>query len=211
MLETVDRKPHKPDAPSGENNARKGSLTRRDVLKAATRLIRQQGYHGTSVNDIAVALSITKSSLYHHIKSKQDMLFQILDEAITSVSKGLVEISSADLPPTQKISLAMSNHILNLVEHRESVSVLLQERNSLESPYLEVYLPKRKSYELLFRRVIQDGIASGEFRSVDPKTTTLAILGLCNWLVQWYDPEGELSPQTITDSYIDLVMRMLRP
>jgi AcrR family transcriptional regulator len=185
-------------------------LTRKDVLKAAAKLIRIHGYHGTSTQMIADALGVSKSTFFHHIKSKQDMLFQILHEPMQKVYPDLQEIYSQQLSPTQKLEFAVTNHILALTESIEVVAVLLQERDCLKPPYSDILEPEREGYVRFFRLVIEDGVASGEFRSVDPKMAALAVLGMCNWLVQWYNPEGEVSAQAIAEMYADFALRFLR-
>ena len=199
----------RPAAASDVTPQKKGYLTRQDVLLAARKIIRRQGYHGTSIQDIADALGIRKSSVYHHIKSKQDMLYQILDEALGADTQGIAQIASSNLPPTRKLELALAHHISTLIEHFESVSILYREPNSLEPPYRDIYLPKRKHFERLFRRIIDEGIDVGEFSTADSKITAFAVLGMCNWLVHWYDPEGELSAKEIVERLTALAKRML--
>ncbi|MCL5960935.1 MAG: TetR/AcrR family transcriptional regulator [Chloroflexi bacterium] len=185
------------------------TLNINDVLKTAATLIRQRGYHGTSMQDIADALGIRKSSLYHHVKTKQDMLFLILNEAIEGVTRGILEVHAQDLRPSEKLHLAIRNHLILLEERQESIGVLLRERNSLDPEYSKVYIPKRKRYEKEFQRIIEEGIKEGEFRAVDVKTTTYAILGMCNWMVQWYSPKGQKSMDEFVELFTDLAMRML--
>ncbi|MCL2337708.1 MAG: TetR/AcrR family transcriptional regulator [Firmicutes bacterium] len=194
-----------------EDAGKKTYLTRQDVLKAAAGLIRIHGYHGTSTQMIADALGVSKSTFFHHIKSKQDMLFQILQEPLERVYPDLQEIYARQLPPLQKLEAAVTNHILSLAENIEVVTVLLQERDCLKPPYREILEPVRDGYVRIFRLIISDGVNSGAFRPVDPKMAALAILGMCNWLVQWYNPAGEVSIQAIAAMYADFALRLVRP
>ncbi|HHT46820.1 MAG TPA: TetR/AcrR family transcriptional regulator [Firmicutes bacterium] len=196
---------------SGKRTSQKVSLTRKDVLKEAAKLIRLHGYHGTSTQMIADALGISKSTFFHHAKSKQDMLFEIINEPMQKVYPSLKKIYSQQISPSQKLRLAIKNHIVNLVENVEVVSVLLQERDCLKSPYKEIIEPEREGYTEIFCRIIKDGMASGEFLKVHPNVAALAILGMCNWLVQWYNPEGEVSVEEIVEMYTDFSLRMLKP
>ncbi len=195
----------------GENVSKKVYLTSKDVLKVAAKLIRIHGYHGTSTQMIADALGVSKSTIFHHIKSKQDMLFQILNEPMQKVYPDLQEIYSRQLSPTQKLELAVVNHILVLVDSIEVVAVLLQERDCIKPPYSEILEPVRDGYGQIFYLIIEDGVNSGEFKQINPRVATLAILGMCNWLVQWYNPEGEISSQAISKIYADFALQLLRP
>ncbi len=196
---------------AAEDVSKKGSLTRKDVLKVAARLIRAHGYHGTSTQMIADELGISKSTFFHHAKSKQDMLFEILNEPLQKVYPNLQKIYAQQLSPKNKLELAVSNHILNFVESLEVVAVLLQERDCLKPPYSEILSPVREGYVKIFRRIIEDGVQSGDFRPIEPKMAAYAILGMCNWLVQWYNPEGEISPQMLTEMYTDFALKILLP
>lgn len=193
-----------------QNASKKSYLTPKDVLKAAAKLIRIHGYHGTSTQMIADDLGVSKSTFFHHIKSKQDMLFQILNEPMQKVYPNLQEIYSRQLSPAKKLELAVNNHILILVDSIEVVAVLLQERDCLKPPYSEILEPAREGYVKIFYQIIKDGIASGEFRIVEPQMATLAILGMCNWLVQWYNPNGAISAQAIADMYADFALQLLK-
>lgn len=200
-----------PNNTRAEDVSKKAYLTREDVLKVAARLIRNHGYHGTSTKMIADELGVGKSTIFHHIKSKQDMLFQILKEPMQKVYPNLQEIYSRQLTSAQKLELTVTNHIINLVESLEVVAVLLQERDCLQPPFSEILGTVREGYLRIFRKIIEDGVASGEFRCVDPKMAVLAILGMCNWLVQWYNPEGEVSAQEMAELYADFALRLVRP
>ncbi len=195
----------------GENISKKVYLTSKDVLKAAAKLIRIHGYHGTSTQMIADVLGVSKSTIFHHIKSKQDMLFQILNEPMQKVYPNLQEIYSRQLSPAQKLELAVTNHMLLLVDNIEVVAVLLQERDCLKPPYSEILEPVREGYSQIFCRIIEDGVNNGDFRQTNPRIATLAILGMCNWLVQWYNPEGAISSQSIAKTYAEYALQLLRP
>ena len=194
-----------------EEVSKKVNLPREDVLKVAARLIRNHGYHGTSTKMIADELGVSKSTFFHHIKSKQDMLFKILNAPMQKVYPGLQEIYSRQISPTQKLELAVINHILSIGENIEVVSVLLQERDCLKPPYSEVLEPLREGYMQIFRRIIEDGVATGEFQCAEPKMSVLAIMGMCNWLVQWYNPEGKVSPKAMARMYADFSLKLVRP
>jgi AcrR family transcriptional regulator len=159
---------------------------------------------------IARELGVSKSTLFHHIGSKQDMLFEILREPMEEVYPRLQEIYRRPISATEKLRLAVSNHILGMAQNLEVVTVLLLERDCLDEPYREVLRPTRERYVQIFRDLIRDGVAGGEFRPVDPKIAAFAILGMCNWLVQWYNPQGEIPPEEIAKTYAEFAVRALQ-
>lgn len=194
-----------------KNTTKKVYLTRKDVLKAAAKMLRAHGYHGTSIQMIADEIGVSKSTLFNHIRSKQDMLFELINEPLQKNFPNMKKIYTQQVSSSKKLELAVTNHILDLIENIEVVTVLLLDRDYLESPYKETVMPRRKGYVQIFTHIIEDGIANGEFRHVNPKMATLAILGMCNWLIQWYNPEGGISPQEIAEMYTDYAFRILRP
>jgi len=210
-MDTINRNHSQANNTKAVEVFKKVPLTREDVLKAAARLIRVHGYHGTSTQMIADELGISKSTFFHHAKSKQDMLFEIINAPLQQLYPNIQEIYKRQLSPRQKLELALNNHIVNIVENLEVVAVLLQERDCLKPPYSEILEPVRDGYLRIIRRIIEDGVISGDFRQLNPKVTTYAILGMCNWLVQWYNPEGAVTPKAIAETYTNYALQIVLP
>lgn len=186
------------------------SKTRERILRSAASLFHNQGFEATGMSDIADAVGIQKSSLYHHFDSKQELLLEILNHTVESAIGGLKEIADSSRPAAERLRLAIRHHILHLVEDLDNVACFVEEGKALEPPYREQYLAKRDSYESEFRRILEDGIASGEFRETDVRLAGFAVLGMCNWVVRWYRPEGPHSPEEIAASLGDIAVYGLK-
>lgn len=156
------------------------------------------------MSDIADAVGIQKSSLYHHFESKQELLFEILNHTVESAIGGLKEIASSPRPAAERLRAAIRHHIVHLVEELDNVACFVEEGKALEPPYREDYLTKRDAYEGEFRGILEDGIASGEFRETDVRLAGFAVLGMCNWVVRWYRPEGPYTPEDIAKHLGDI-------
>jgi len=139
------------------------------LLKVATRLFREKGYHNTSMQDIADGLGVQKASLYYYIDSKKDLLRQLLRRAASILGIQIDEIYAAALPPVQKLRRALENHAVTMMENLNLVSVYLHEYRNLSPQQLEEILATRKHYERVLGQILADGIASGEFRPVNMK------------------------------------------
>ena len=180
------------------------------ILEAAAQIIRQKGFHATSMKDIADAVSLQKASLYHHVSNKQEILLLLLEQGLDILTKRLQDVLQKDESVDIKIQKAMAAFFEVLFEHSDIVSVLLLEHRSLDSDLHSRHIASRDRYENLWRDLIQEGIQSGVFRSCDPALTARSLLGVMNWTITWYRPGGPLSVKEITDHMVDLFINGLR-
>jgi AcrR family transcriptional regulator len=186
------------------------AISTREQLKcAAARLFREQGFHGTSVAEIAAASWITKSSLYHHFASKQALLAEILTDTASRVTPAVEAIASADLPAAERLRAAARSHVVELIHDQDKVACFVEEGRFLESEYRDAFVAARDRYEQSFRRILEDGVNSGEFRAVSVPLASLAVLGMCNSVVHWYQPSGHLDVDTVAEEFADLVVRSM--
>jgi AcrR family transcriptional regulator len=185
-------------------------MQRSDIIQAAAQIIREKGYHGTSMQDIADAVNLQKASLYHHVTSKQDILFTILEQALDMLISDMRAVVDSDLNPEEKLRLAMQVYMGRLTEDADLATVLLLEHRSLEDNLCTRHNTRRDRYESLWRKIIQDGVSMGVFRPVDVTVATFAILGVQNWMITWFKSGGRLSALELSDHFSDLFLRGLR-
>jgi len=183
--------------------------TREQLKCAAARLFREQGFHGTSVAEIATAAWITKSSLYHHFESKQALLAEILTDTASRVTPTVEAIASADLPAAERLRAAARSHVVELIHDQDKVACFVEEGRFLESGYRDAFVAARDRYEQSFRRILDDGVRSGEFRPMSVSLASLAVLGMCNSVVHWYQPSGHLDVDTVAEQFADLAVRSM--
>lgn len=181
------------------------------ILEAAAQIIRQKGFHATSMQDIAAAVSLQKASLYHHVASKQEILLDLLDQALDMLTDRLQLVTQQDLPADEKLRLAMESFIQLLTEHSDLVSVLLLEHRSLDAEFHSRHIARRDRFEKLWRDLIQEGVDTGKFSTYDPALTARALLGVMNWTITWFRPTGLLPVTVITDHMANLFLNGLLP
>jgi AcrR family transcriptional regulator len=146
-----------------------------------------------------------KGSLYHYIKSKEDLLFAVVREPAERILTELRELRQLDLPPAEKIRRITRSHVKVLEDNFTYCSVYLEEVAGRHRS--DEWSSMDREYVHAIVDIIEEGQARGEFsRSIDPRTTTLAIIGSLNWLTHWYSPEGELKGADIADRYCDLFL-----
>lgn len=184
-------------------------MTRKEILRAAAQIFQEKGYHASSMQDIAEAVELKKGSLYHHVKSKQEILLALLDEALEMIIDRLDQINSQDLPPDLKLRQAMRSYLTFLADNRSIASVLLLEYRSLEPELKKLHIPRRDQVDRIWQEIITEGISLGVFQTAQPALITKALVGVLNWTITWYREDGALSPTEIADHFSDLFLQGL--
>ena len=185
-----------------------GPARQDQVRAAALRLFKEKGYHATSMRDIAEAVGINKGSLYSYIKSKEDLLIPVFEQAQGVLTSQIEAIAAdASLTPTQKLRRAIHAHVTAVADNLDVLTVYLSEWRQLASESLATNRRQRETYARLFHQILRDGIDSGEFRDTDTRIVMLGMIGMCNYLFRWYRPDGRLTPDEIADELIEMVMR----
>jgi AcrR family transcriptional regulator len=185
-------------------------MQRSDILQAAAQIFRLKGYHATSMQDIADAVHLQKASLYHHIKSKQEILLAILDLALDILIDDLHQVVISDYSPEEKVRRAMSMYIERLTEDAGLAAVLLLEYRSLEPEVRTQHIQRRDRYEKLWRDLIREGVEANIFRPVDEAIATFALLGVQNWTITWFREDGRLTAPQLADQFCTLFLDGLR-
>jgi TetR/AcrR family transcriptional regulator, cholesterol catabolism regulator len=184
-------------------------MTREDILEAAAQVFRQKGFHGASMQDIAKAVNLQKPSLYHHVSSKQEILLALLDRALELLLERISAISSQDIPVDKKLREMIRAYLQILAENTDLSAVLLFEHRSLERKQHARHVPNRDRFEALWRGVLEEGVGAKFFKCDDPALTTRAILGILNWTITWYHPDGALQIDEIANHYSSLLLNGL--
>ncbi|MDQ7794670.1 MAG: TetR/AcrR family transcriptional regulator [bacterium] len=180
-----------------------------EILETAVRLFRKQGYHATSVQDIADAVGLQKGSLYHYITGKEELLARIIAEGMQGYAQVLEEIVAQPLPARERLARAVRHHVAMIAENLGIYTVFLRERHALTPEQQKLVAESMRRYQALFERTVEEGIEQGEFRAVSPRLAAMLMLGAGNWLYQWFSPEGRLSATEIAEAFLDLFLRGL--
>lgn len=187
------------------------ATARRDVLLAtAERLFAECGYEATSVRDIANAMNIKAGSLYAHIETKEDLLWEILTAAADRFFSAIDPIVKSDLLPTEKLRRMMAAHVHVITDGSSLAAVYMNEWRHLTDPRRTEFAGRRDAYEALVRGVVREGIRSGELADLDEKFATLLILSSMNWIYQWYRADGPMTPDEIARKLTEMLFKGLR-
>jgi AcrR family transcriptional regulator len=190
----------------------KRPVERQTIVDAAARLFRTKGYHATSMADIGAAVGRLGGSLYYHVESKEGLLYEIVEVATRDLLAGVRDLSRAPTSPAERLRAAIISHLRLCVARSDYAVVFLNEIQNLRDIHRRhTLLQLVKHYEDFFCHVIEDGMIAGEFRKgLDVKVTAYAILGMGNWALRWFRPDGRLSIERIAAGFADLVIEGLR-
>jgi AcrR family transcriptional regulator len=158
------------------------------------------------MQEIAAAVNLQKASLYYHVSSKQEILFELLNRGLLILTEEVDQVISASNPPEEKLRLAIRAYLTALTENQDVTSVLLLEYRSLEPIYLTRHIEERDRFERIWRNLIIEGIQNQTFSCGDPALATRALLGVMNWTVTWFRSDGPLSAGEIADQITDLYL-----
>lgn len=178
-----------------------------EILEAARDLFSGKGYAATSMRDVADAVGLQPGSLYAHIRSKDELLVEIIDEMSQRFfDAGKAALEDGSRTVVERLNDFIRCHLRIVIEHRTSATVFFHEWRSLEGESRRLALRQRREYESMLVGLIQEGVDRGELRPVDPHLTAIALLGLLNWTYTWYAPEGALSADGLADMYTHMLI-----
>jgi len=182
-----------------------------EVLQAAIELFSRQGYHATSVRDIARAVGMSKAGLYSSFSSKEAVLEEIYYSIIDDMLARVGEIAGAESAPAEKLRDAIVWQVMGTVERIPEMTIYYRERHHLSPEAAGRIAEKRRQYEAILESIISDGIDVEAFRPVDVKVTAFGIAGMCAWTYRWYQEGGRLSARQVGELYADLTLHGLAP
>ena len=187
------------------------SPRRAELVVAAAKLFSRRGYHGTSMKHLADDLGMLKGSLYAHIGSKEELLYDVVAEGAERFLERGGAAVRMETSASERLEAFLVGHIETAVEHLDAATVFLNEWRYLSDDLRSDIQAKRDAYEALVRTIVADGIASGEFRAdADVAMTTRLVLSAGNWVYAWYQPGGSLTSTDIGHRYTELLVRGLQ-
>jgi AcrR family transcriptional regulator len=158
---------------------------RSELTRQAARLFAEKGYHGTSIGDLAEAMGVQKGSLYAHIESKADLLWEVAREGAEAFHAALDAIPD-ELPATEKIRLALRAHLAVVAGQLDVATVFVREWRYLTGERRDAFVAERRRYEERFQALFREGRELGELRTdLDEATATLLALSAANWAYTW--------------------------
>ncbi len=177
------------------------------VFEAAGKLFMEKGYLSASMRELAERVGLEQaSSLYNHLKSKEEVLRKICFDNAHKFINGISEIEKQQVSSSEKIKQLITLHISVAIDDFTSVTVFNDEWRHLSEPYLSDFLALRRDYETRFKKIIDEGILGGEFKKTHSIVALYTILTSVRWLHYWYNQERELSREDLEKAITSLLL-----
>lgn len=183
---------------------------KRDLLAAAQNLFKAKGYASTSVRDIAKKIGLEAASIYSHVNSKEDFLKVTCFEMADQFELAINEVNDIYFNAEEKLRMAIQFHVEILCGNLDAAVVFIRDWRNLTGDSLESFIAKRNTYEEGIRELVETGIREGIFNQTDKKFAALTILSSVNWIVEWYDPAGKLTPKEIATNLSNFILEGLK-
>ena len=178
-----------------------------EILRVAATCFGEMGYRATTLDTIAAKAGLSKVTLYRYVRSKDELLSLVFERTIESFRVGLAEIIEQRLPADEKLRRIVRYQVSLLAGHLPFLKVFFAEEAGLPAPMAARAARARREYDRAIERAYRDGVDEGLFRDLPPTLVVFGILGMCNWLHEWYKPEGSSTPTEIADVFLDVLER----
>jgi AcrR family transcriptional regulator len=192
------------------SESQKRPVNRPDIVRAAARVFRRESYRGSTMQHIAEEVGLHKTSLYHHIESKDSLLLAIAEFAMAEPLQELRTIAAnPELDAPQKLSHAVYELVMMGTQRTDSVAVFTMYAQDIADPhYRRLFAQQRHDYGEIFAELVADCLGSG-IPGEDPRSVSNAILGMCNWMLHWYEPGHRQAPTEMAEDFSRIAMRMV--
>jgi AcrR family transcriptional regulator len=188
--------------------ARRAPYDAASLLDVAVRVFNERGYDGTSMQDLARAAGISKSSFYHHVEGKEALLAAACDRALSALASIRDEPASRAGRAVERFEHVLRRTADALLDELPYVTLLLRVRGNTATE--KRALDRRRDFDRFAAELVAQAIADGDLRAdIDPSLATRLSFGMVNSMVEWYRP-GRVASAEVVDAAVELAMRGLR-
>ena len=189
-----------------EKKIEDASERRRQVLETAARVICEKGYEGASIQDIAEACGLTKAGLYHHIRSKEHLLLEIMNYGMDIFEEQVMSPVLTIVDPLERLKTCMEKNILLVtLGWSKEVTIILHEHNTLTGDARAHINARKKRYLRFLEATFAEAIRAGRIRQVNPKVAAFSYLGMVLWIYKWFRADGAVPAQDLVHQMQDLL------
>jgi TetR/AcrR family transcriptional regulator, cholesterol catabolism regulator len=191
-----------------KRRARQDRPTRQaQILETAARIFCEKGFDKASMGDISAATGLTKAGIYHHIKSKEELLYEIMAYGMDLFEQKVFNRVITIEDPLERLRATLTGHVLLVTRDRpKEITVILHESSALKGRYRDRINARKKRYVKFLEKTFRDLIKAGAARRIDPSVAAFAMLGMINWIYQWYRPGGRLDDTALAEALADMFL-----
>ena len=177
------------------------------IYEAAARVFCEHGFGQSSMSDVAAAMNMTKAGIYHHIHSKDELLFGIMSYGMDVFEERVLDRVENIRDPLERLRATIRGHLLLVTRDRaKEVTVILNEAHALRGEYRTRIDRRKRRYVRFLNEMFRELQRKGFVREIDPRVATFAMLGMINWTYHWYTAGGRLRDTELAEAYVDLFL-----
>ncbi|VBB45137.1 Transcriptional regulator, TetR family [uncultured Desulfatiglans sp.] len=178
-----------------------------EIDRVIAHLFARKGYQRTSMRDIAHELGMNQASLYYYYKSKEEMLFRLMNGAMEDSLLVIEDICASDLSPEDKLSQVLSFYSRYFAGEQEREILLLNEMNSLNDQHRNILNEKQRHYVQLFYSILQELTDQNKMKPIDHTVATFAFFGMVHYTVRWYNRDGPINLEELANMFVEIFTR----
>ena len=177
------------------------------IYEAAARVFCEHGFGQSSMSDVAAAVDMTKAGIYHHIASKDELLFGIMSYGMDIFEERVLDRVENISDPLERLRATIRGHLLLVTRDRtKEVTVVLNEAHALHGDYRTRINRRKRRYVRFLNETLRELQRKRLIREIEPRVATFALLGMINWTYHWYTANGRLRDTEVAEAYIDLFL-----
>ncbi len=203
-------RPHHLPGRSGRKSTTKSGTRLEAVLRSAANIFFAKGFHASSIEDVARDVGMLKGSLYYYIKSKDDLLFQLLLAGIEDGDAYIAQNIDPKGDPVEQLERAIRAQIDYIIQNKVPFGLFLHEFDSLSGKRQHKLTAVMSRYNNRFVELVQKGQQQGKLMKGQPWIIVNGMLGMCNWLYRWYDADHLSDTEQIKQIFLDVVFKGIR-
>jgi AcrR family transcriptional regulator len=193
------------------NSKAPAEATQRErILRIAAGMFAARGYHAVGMAELGEAVALGRGALYHHISSKEDLLYDISRGYIADLAAHAKQAVASEQPPAARLA-ALGDHLMQkIAEHQAELTVCFREVQSLTGERRDEVMALHAQYEGAWKRLLQDGERERVFRPYDP-IVLKGLLGMYFYSYLWLKPSGRTGPVAIAARFNEMALKALAP
>jgi AcrR family transcriptional regulator len=193
-----------------QNKEEQSALKRLAILRTAARLFNERGFYATSLNDLATLLNVTKPSLYYYVKSKDDILLQILHHAMGQIEPAITLAEETGSNGLEKLRIFVGSYV-QVLTGDFGKCLVLSGTTPLDPDSRSQVAPAFRRIDQAVRGMIAAGIDDGSIAACDPKLAAFSLFGTLHWMTSWFRADGELSADDVGERLFAIFREGLAP
>ncbi len=174
------------------------------ILNIAAKLFAFKGYKATSVREIAEKSGITKATIYHYFSSKEEILFEIMNNAMDEALKDLKKIAQMNIHPIEKLKNSLNFYSKYYVSKQEDLILLVNELNSLNKKYKQVLIEKERIYVNLFKSILNELKEKKLLKDIPLTVIAFTFFGMVHYTIKWYKSSGKIKPEKLSEYFVEI-------